>query len=204
MKIFWGCVFIIAIYLSYNAYQDAVPFWNNDHAGMLNVLWKDDVKLLVKAQKLPKAWGEIRNIHVDTASPIAAKWMKNIEVPIKVRHDGGYRLDILIDHWIYQGHLGAMIQYNLVDLKSGNTVWELGRTLTIGKHAEKSVAVLKKKAKASRTQIKTIPKKRARTIPKKIKKKPRKPKPRANPRRRTAPRRKQKKKDQDGVLWQEI
>jgi hypothetical protein len=95
-------------------------------------MWREDIELLEGSGKLPKPWFEVREIELIGGSPHARQWLKRIDVPLKdKRGDGKYRLEVLIVPWTVEKQHGVLVQYNLVDLKSKNMIWELGRTLIL-------------------------------------------------------------------------
>ncbi|MEK7357455.1 MAG: hypothetical protein AAB250_13470, partial [Bdellovibrionota bacterium] len=95
--------------------------------------WQNDVAALEKSGKLPESWQQIREIVVKTDNSPAQTWVVGLEAPIKKKQDGFFRLDVFVAHWIDDDRYGALIQYNLVDLRDGNTTWELSRNLQIGR-----------------------------------------------------------------------
>lgn len=94
----------------------------------LQSLWEEDLKLLADHRKLPDAWNKIREIELIPATDTAREWARSLEVPIEVHSDGSHRLEVLLLSWSQDESDGAIVQYNLVDLKTNNMVWELGRT----------------------------------------------------------------------------
>ncbi len=65
-------------------------------------------------------------------TPESKNWLKRIDVPVRPHiQEGGNRLEVLVVVWEEEGKQGALVQYNLVDLKSKNMVFELGRTLIL-------------------------------------------------------------------------
>ena len=94
-------------------------------------LWQEDVELLESSQKLPKAWYSVKEIEVYPGDAQAKVWMKSIHPPIKKNPNGQFKMEILVLTWEEAGKVGSVIQYDLVDLKTQNLVWELGRTLIL-------------------------------------------------------------------------
>ena len=94
--------------------------------------WKTDIALLEKSQKLPKQWNDIKEVSLRAAAGPAQDWIAGHPNPISSQILGHYKLDIFVIHWLEGYRYGVVIQYNLVDLKNQNTVWELGRTLKLG------------------------------------------------------------------------
>jgi hypothetical protein len=110
-----------------------LDYWLKPSKEKFVLSWKKDIAALEKSSKLPKEWQEIREIIVKTDNSPAQNWVEKIETPVKKKPDGFYRLDVFIAHWIDNDKYGVLIQYNLVDLRNGNTIWELSRSLPIGR-----------------------------------------------------------------------
>src|SRR5579872_4376202 len=79
--------------------------------------WHQDVVELEESGKLPKAWFDVGEIEMIGGNPETKEWLAKIRVPLHSRKDGGYRLECLVVNWEEEGKHGAMVQYNLVDLK---------------------------------------------------------------------------------------
>lgn len=94
--------------------------------------WANDVEILEKSNQLPVGWQNIREISLKTDNSIAQDWIVGMEAPIKKNPQGKYRLDVFIIHQLEDTRYGAVVQYNLVDLVTGDTTWELGRTFKLG------------------------------------------------------------------------
>ena len=109
----------------------ALGFMQDRNAGpveRLQTIWAEDLQLLKDHNKLPEAWGRIREIELIPATDTAKDWARNLEVPISVNVTGSHRLEVLLLSWTQDESNGAIVQYNLVDLETNNMVWELGRT----------------------------------------------------------------------------
>lgn len=109
-----------------------VDYWLAPPPEKFKRSWYEDVQLLEKSKSLPKEWQSIREISIKADNSPAQDWIAELTAPITVTKDGHYRLDVFIIHWIEKERYGVVIQYNLVELKSQNTIWELGRTLKLG------------------------------------------------------------------------
>ena len=102
--------------------------------------WSEDIQLLENTKNaLPKEWHQIREISVKADnSPIQdwlqiKGWEESLKKPIPIDpKNGQFRLEIFLIHWIEGYRYGIVVQYNLVDLRNNNTIWELGRTLKLG------------------------------------------------------------------------
>jgi hypothetical protein len=94
--------------------------------------WQEDVLLLQKSNKLPQGWSHIRTVEVKSDNSPARDWVDDLKKRVPTDPTGTYKLSVMAIHWIEENRYGAIIQYNLVDTKSGNTVWELSRTFKLG------------------------------------------------------------------------
>lgn len=97
----------------------------------LEAQWEADVRALEKSGKLPAAWKEVKEIKIIGGTPETKSWLKRIQIPLKENPDGKHRLEVLVVVWEENGKKGALIQYNLEDGASANTLMELGRTLIL-------------------------------------------------------------------------
>lgn len=112
---------------------DTWSFFKSSPEKKMQRLWEEDTEALRDAKVLPPQWDSIREVRYNAHDPEAVKMIKKLEVPVRLKKDGDYRLDILFVPWSEDGKTGAFIQYDLVDLKSPNenTIWEKSRTLII-------------------------------------------------------------------------
>jgi hypothetical protein len=93
--------------------------------------WAEDVKELETSGKLPKAWGDIKEIKIIGGTPETKDWLKRIQVPLKANPEGHHTLEVLIVAWEENGKRGVLVQYNIEDGKTKNTLMEVGRTLIL-------------------------------------------------------------------------
>jgi hypothetical protein len=88
------------------------------------ITWAHDFVEMKKQNQGHPGLNSIKNIHLVSHSAKLKKMYKNKPLPIILQKEGLYRLEIFLD----EGEDNqAVIQYDLVDIKSGNTVWEAGR-----------------------------------------------------------------------------
>lgn len=131
IKWFAILIFLAGLSLGVHSIQSFLKFKNGSPATRLQILWENDLELLEQSASLPKAWNQIREVKIDAATDSAKKWMQSVYPPITVRPDGTHRLEILVISWEEGKEHGVILQYNLVELKTENMVWELGRTLVL-------------------------------------------------------------------------
>ena len=94
--------------------------------------WEEDIALLRKSQKLPPGWDHIRLVEVKSDNSPARDWVDDLKKRVPTDPTGTYKLSVMTIHWLEENRYGAIVQYNIVDLKSGNTIWELSRTFKLG------------------------------------------------------------------------
>lgn len=96
-------------------------------------LWEEDVQAMQESHQLPAQWNSIREIELTPGDDVSKEWLKNLQVPVVVKKDGAFRLQVMLVPWEENGKQGALMQYDLVDLNSlnSNTVWETSRTFIL-------------------------------------------------------------------------
>lgn len=94
--------------------------------------WQSDINALESAHKLPSPWKHIRQIEFKSDNSPAADWLDSLKKQFQLDPNGSYKLNVMVIHWIEKNRYGAIVQYSITDLKSGNTIWELSRTLPLG------------------------------------------------------------------------
>lgn len=129
----------VLTYLGWNT----VHFYSQPSRRRLEVLWARDLDQLRQAKILPKGFQQIRDIRVTPGSEQAQKWLPDLKIPVIADPHGDHRLEILLLTWAEDQTEAAIVQYDLVDLKSQNMVWELGRTYILkGNHStEEKIAL---------------------------------------------------------------
>ena len=96
----------------------------------LESLWAEDINNLVETGKLPKYWDKIRVINktAPTGDKLAIQWSHEVSAPIQLNPTGDYKLEVFFLSQNESPHLKALVQMNMVHIKTGNSVWELDRT----------------------------------------------------------------------------
>jgi hypothetical protein len=111
-----------------------LDFWSSRNAPLYKRFerqWKEDVEQLENSKKLPPAWFDVRDLEIYGGTPESKDWLGRIQVPLRTRAEGKHKLEVLVVAWEEDGKRGTLVQYNLVDLKTGNNIWELGRTFIL-------------------------------------------------------------------------
>jgi hypothetical protein len=108
-----------------------LKFATGSPAQRLEYLWQRDIETLREAKKLPPGFDDIKEIVLIPATDNAKTWIKEIKVPLQVKTEGKHKMEVLMLSFEEEHVLGAIVQYNLVELKSENMIWELGRTFVL-------------------------------------------------------------------------
>ncbi|MCB0412334.1 MAG: hypothetical protein KDD22_07400 [Bdellovibrionales bacterium] len=117
----------LATHLAFKTYQQS----HMNLAQKVYFLWERDLKTLEAHHKLPNGFFHLREVKLKGATPLTHKWLKKTGSPLRLDPQGQFSLEVLMLHWMENNTLGVVIQYNLTDLKTGDMVWELGRTFTL-------------------------------------------------------------------------
>jgi hypothetical protein len=84
-----------------------------------------DLENLRQQNFLPEGFNDLKRVEVFGKSENLKTIFNRANESFKTSTDGKYALEVFLDV-IDEG--GVILQYDLVEIKSGNTVWELGRT----------------------------------------------------------------------------
>ncbi len=112
-----------------------LDFWTSRNSPLpfrFERFWQEDVALLESSKSLPQQWFDVSEVEVYGGTPETKSWLRRIQLPIIAKNPNGqHKLEVLVVAWEEDGQKGVLVQYNLVDLKSKNMIWELGRTLLL-------------------------------------------------------------------------
>lgn len=141
MKIFSLLGFLFLIFgfmISWFTFGDIVPFWTHSEPEILRVLWKQDLENMLAAGKLPEGWFQIKTVEVAKSNwPYTPNHLiaQTLLPTIQTRAEGTMKARIFLDYWeTGDTHKhGAYTQIQLVNLQTGNTVWELNRSYELTK-----------------------------------------------------------------------
>jgi len=125
--LFIGAAVAAFAYLLLNAWSVRnAPLWKR-----FEQRWTADVALMQDSGKLPLAWFDVKEYALIGGTPETRGWLKLVHPPITTNPQGKHRMDVLIVGWEESGKRGALVQYNIEDLVTKNTVREIGRTLIL-------------------------------------------------------------------------
>lgn len=120
----FGCLIAWYTYGAFTSWLRPTP------ASTFEKLWNEDLARLAGQKLLPKAWASIGELEITASNPETEIWKAQVH-PLLPRVPGGkYKLEVFIDSWAdeEEGLSGALVEYHLIEIASGNTVWERGRT----------------------------------------------------------------------------
>ena len=101
----------------------SVPFVPADKRFMQ--AWERDLKHLRDVKALHPGFRDLKSVEFIATSEKLKVMLKKYPIDFSTNPSGHFKLEVLLDE-LNEG--GLMMQYDLVELKSGNTVWERGRT----------------------------------------------------------------------------
>jgi hypothetical protein len=87
--------------------------------------WQDDITRLDRAHSLPNGFKDLNKVGFTCSSERLKKAFDKYPLTLHRDPNGKFNLEIFADE--VEGG-GIVVQYDLVEVKTGNTVWELGRT----------------------------------------------------------------------------
>ncbi len=109
--------------------------WNSRNSPLFKRFerqWHEDVQLLEKSGKLPASWRDVREVQIIPGSLETQNLLRRIKIPVRAQNDkGNSRMEVIAYAWTEAGKIGIFLQYNIEDIASRNTLWELNRTLIL-------------------------------------------------------------------------
>jgi hypothetical protein len=128
----WIGIILLIAGLSCAAYFGSQRIARNPaDAEVFHELWQKDIVQLKESKKLPEGWNSLRLVEYTPLDQETTKWIENKKPDFDLNAEGQFKLEILLDHFEDEEGKAALIEYHLIDLNSGNKVWELGRTVKI-------------------------------------------------------------------------
>ena len=97
--------------------------WNEDRAFLK--VWKGDFNRLIDSSQGHPGLKDIKSVKLIVTDPSLEDLYNKSEI-VKVTDQGKFILEVFIDNIEEDG--GLVIQYDLVETSTGNTVWEDGHT----------------------------------------------------------------------------
>jgi hypothetical protein len=107
-------------------------YWTLPPAQKFSISVAEDLNLLEQKHFLPEAWQKIQKISLTSDASHVSNWLDEKSFQIPLHQNGEYVLEIFVSEWIDGYRYGALVEYDLVNIKNKNTVWELNRTYKLG------------------------------------------------------------------------
>ncbi len=123
---------VVLAFLSLIFFATNLKFWMLPPSQKFSVAVAEDLKLLDQKHFLPEAWQKIQKISLTSDASHVSNWLDEKSFQIPVQKNGEYILEIFVSEWIDGYRYGALVEYDLVNIKNKNTVWELNRTYKLG------------------------------------------------------------------------
>lgn len=96
-------------------------------------VWQNDLNTLQASQKLPEGWSELKMVEFVTTSNQLRELLNFYKPDFHINDAGSFKLEVFLYPWTDGGDSGFIVQYHLIDMVTNNTIWELGRTLKVGR-----------------------------------------------------------------------
>ncbi len=122
-------VFIFGAIIAYSTLDDLTPYWFHQTNKQIENLWQQDMEQLIKSGKLPPQWRGISEIKIEPLNEDSKKILSEIHPPLVTKPEGNFKLEVSVDSWTDNNKIALVVQYHLIDKKTNNLVWELGRTI---------------------------------------------------------------------------
>jgi hypothetical protein len=92
-----------------------------------------DVDFMLQNGHLPKVWNSIREVKFVATSKSAATWLAESKPTIAIIKDGKYILEYVLidDSEPEKQDTIALVQMSLIEVDSGNKIWELARIYSL-------------------------------------------------------------------------
>lgn len=109
-----------------------VTFWLAPPHKKFAFATRTDFNLLEKNHYLPKEWSSIQKVEVSSDASHVQNWLGPEAFQVQKKNQGGFALEVFVSEWIDGYRYGALVKYDLVNIKTKNTIWELNRTYKLG------------------------------------------------------------------------
>ncbi len=92
----------------------------------------EDLNSLIKGKVVPANFAKISGFQITAEGSTFKPWADELRIKIPTEKNGTHGLEVFIFFYIDEKKLGANVQYNLVEIKTNNTEWELTRGYDLG------------------------------------------------------------------------
>lgn len=91
-----------------------------------------DLQSLKAKSSLPEQFNKVRGFELSTEGSTFKPWVDETKISFPTDPNGTFELQLFIFFFVNENRYGANVQYDLVDSKTKNTVWELTRSYNLG------------------------------------------------------------------------
>lgn len=92
----------------------------------------EDLNSLIKGKVVPDNFAKISGFQITSEGSTFKPWADDLKIKIPTQKNGTHGLEVFVFFYIDEKKLGANVQYNLVEIKTNNTEWELTRGYELG------------------------------------------------------------------------
>lgn len=110
----------------------AIKLYETPPAERLSKLISQDLENLKLKNSLPPEFKNLSEIEITTEGSTFKPWTDLIKLSIPQTASGTHTLQVFIFFYLNEKKYGANVQYDLVENKSENTIWELSRSYDLG------------------------------------------------------------------------
>jgi hypothetical protein len=134
MKIISFIIILIGLTIAYLSSTTILK--KTTESEILTLSVNKDLQDLQTNNLLPKEWQSLKDIKINPRSKNATNWIASFKPDIKITKDGQFRLEIqIIDGTNKEDsenpYTTILAQFDLIEIKSENKIWEITRTFTI-------------------------------------------------------------------------
>lgn len=92
----------------------------------------DDLQSLKAKNALPPEMGSLQAFELSAEGSTFKPWVDETQIDFPTQTNGTHTLQLFIFFYVSGKHYGANIQYDLIDSKTKNTIWEATRSYDLG------------------------------------------------------------------------
>lgn len=131
--LFIGSLVIAAVLITSGfLFKRAVSPYTASVSSRLGIAISEDLASLKRKNALPQQFGNLKSFEASTESSTFKPWIDDLKVALPTAPSGTYSLQVFIFFYIDGKKYGANVQYDLVNIKTNNTDWELTRSYPLG------------------------------------------------------------------------
>jgi hypothetical protein len=129
---FFAIILIFAACAIFVSGRININYWLQPADRRLQISMSNDWQKLAAQRLLPTQLSQVSQVDYASDASQASEWIKTLGSPVKRNPQGGYQLNIYVIQWIDGHDQGAIVQYDLLEKKTQNKIWEMSRSYKIG------------------------------------------------------------------------